>query len=761
MEEKHKGRTEKNGLFLHMEELFSCFDALEGIVYVADMETHRLLAANRYCEEKHGTGLVGRLCFEALGRQEGGPCSFCTNDLLVGDDGEPASPVMWCFDDGDGGGFYRCVDRAVRWNDGRLVRMGIALDITDFREAEKQLNKSLHELGERVKELDCLYSVSKLMEKKDISLEAILEGTVALIPSGWQYPEITCVRITFGNQKFNTENFQETQWMQSSRIFADGEIRGTLDVGYVEEMPERYEGPFLLEERRLIDNLAEKLGRVIELMSAREELRVSEERFHLAAMGSQDGLWDWQVHQDAEWWSPRWYELLGYGDREIEASFSNFKSLLNPDDVGRMEEAVRAHFEEDVPFDMEYRLRTKSGEYRWFRGRGQVIRDSDGEPVRMAGSIQDITDMKLYESELKKSKRLFRDLVEKSLSGIVIIQDHRIVYMNPEVERLTGSLPPDFFVPDFEGVHPEDLEKISVLYRRLSEGLLEYVDTDFRFYRAKRFGERDYLKWVLCRGSVTEHNGREAIMLNLMDVTHAKEIEEIMQLQSKMASLGRVTAGIAHEIRNPLAGINIYLDALEHSLEKKESGKAREIIRKISFTSRKIESVINRVMDFSRPADMKLLPADIHGPIKEALKLSSSSLRKRGIRVQKHLAKNIPPCLADTGLLEQLVLNLIGNAQEAMQGIDGEKKIGIRSSVEGERIIVAVSDSGPGVPRHLRQEIFDPFFSTRKNNPGIGLSICSRIVTDHGGVIRVEESIWGGAEFVIEIPIAQGKGEDG
>lgn len=722
-----------------------------------------MLAVNRYCEDRFGQDLVGKTCYEALRREQGRPCSFCTNHMLVGSEGEPAAPVIWCYDDTDGGRFYRCVDRAIHWSDGRLVRMSLALDITDFRDSERSLKKTVTKLNERVKELDCLYAISKLLEEEHDSLEEVFKGVVDLIPSGWKYPEIVFARIIFGGQEFKTKNFQETDWIQKKEIFTNGRISGSLEVGYLEKRPERDEGPFLSEEWFLIKSIAEKLGKIIGLVTARNELKLSQERYDLAVEGSYDGLWDWaDINQDAEWWSPQWYGLLGYEDGEIEASFSHFRALLHPDDLGRVEENVRAHFEEDVPFDMEYRLRTKSGEYRWFRGRGKVTRDSDGKPVRMSGSIRDINDIKLAEEGLKKSRQVFADLVEKSLTGIVIIQDHQVVYTNPEFEKMTEPFPLSYFIPSFKGIHPDDVEKISRSYNSLLEGEKREVDIDFRFYPMGSFGDRSKMKWVLCRGSITEHDGREAVMLNMMDVTRIKNMEEAMLLQSKMASLGRMAAGIAHEIRNPLAGVNIYLDALETSLTKaREPKQAKEIIKKISSTSQKIEGVINRVMDFSKPSEPKLTLADIHKPIKDALSLASISLRRRGIRIQKSLAKNIPPCLLDTVLMEQVMLNLIGNAAEAMKGIQGERKIGVRSFLQGETIFVGVSDSGPGVPLHLRAEVFDPFFTTKENNAGIGLSICNRIVTDHGGSIRVGESIWGGAEFVVEIPVGKEKSRHG
>ena len=140
---------------------------------------------------------------------------------------------------------------------------------------------------------------------------------------------------------------------------------------------------------------------VTEHKRAEEALRESEQRFDLAVKGTSDGIWDLNVITGENYWSPRLYELLGYEVEEIEVSLDAFKSHLHPDDRAYALEALRVHLEDRVPYDIEYRLRTKSGEYRWFRARGQAVWDETGTAVRMAGSIQDITDRKEAEQKLR------------------------------------------------------------------------------------------------------------------------------------------------------------------------------------------------------------------------------------------------------------------------------------------------------------------------------------------------------------------------
>ena len=121
--------------------------------------------------------------------------------------------------------------------------------------------------------------------------------------------------------------------------------------------------------------------------------------------------------------------------------------------------------------------------------------------------------------------------------------------------------------------------------------------------------------------------------------------------------------------------------------------------------------------------------------------------------IEKALNEGLPQCHADPHLIEEVLLNLITNAAEAMKGMDGDKKIEVTSCLQNKRIAVRVSDSGPGVPPHVGDKVFDPFYSTKDGSTGIGLSISHRIIKDHRGSLKIFSSKWGGAEFVLEIPL--------
>jgi len=362
--------------------------------------------------------------------------------------------------------------------------------------------------------------------------------------------------------------------------------------------------------------------------------------------------------------------------------------------------------------------------------------------------------IKKREKTIRESELRFRNLIENSLTGFSIIQDNRVVYQNLEQQKLFGPLPRPPKLTDYKSIHLDDVKKVKKFYEDITSENFQTLDTDFRFYPPGKIDRKADMKWVHCRAILINYQGKKARLVNMTDITKIKEMEHLLRIQDKMTSLGRVAAGIAHEIRNPLSGINVYLNTLHKIYDKEESlDKVKRIIEQLQSASNKIKAVIKRVMDFSKPSVPKFVLTDINQPIEEALKLSLVSMRKSGITIEKALFGDLPLCQIDPHLIEEAILNLITNATEALKNVEGPKRIEVSSSVKDNRLLVRVSDSGPGVPLNLKDQIFDPFYTTKGGGTGIGLSICHRIITDHGGSLHVSTSKWGGAEFMIEIPI--------
>ena len=175
---------------------------------------------------------------------------------------------------------YKCKDGSYKWIEWKVLTIvkenqfiAVGRDITDRKRIEEELRKKTHDLGERVKELNCLYGISQIRERSDITFEKMLQKIVDLIPSSWQYPEITCARIIIEGQEYKTKNFKETVWKQSSDIVVHGKRSGILEICYLEEKPKSNEGSFLKEERTLINAIAERLGRITEHKKDERALR--------------------------------------------------------------------------------------------------------------------------------------------------------------------------------------------------------------------------------------------------------------------------------------------------------------------------------------------------------------------------------------------------------------------------------------------------------------------------------------------------------
>lgn len=380
------------------------------------------------------------------------------------------------------------------------------------------------------------------------------------------------------------------------------------------------------------------------------------------------------------------------------------------------------------------------------------------EEKELMGSISlrmgKIIERKRGRIALERSEQRFRDLTNNAVTGIAIVQGSEIVFQNPEYQKIFGSLShsPTLFV-DTE-VHPDDRDKARQFHTAIMRHDFTTLSVDFRIASPQLNNGNPRVISVFCRAAMTEFKERPAVLLNVMDMTKPRELENLLRIQDKMTSLGRVAAGIAHEIRNPLSGINIYLKSLEKYTLERNAETESKIITKIQSASNRIESVIKRVMDFSKPGELKPVPVNVNLPVHNAIDLAAVTLRKSGIKIETNLGNSLPQCGLDSPMIEQVMLNLITNAAEAMKTLaPGTKTIAVTTQcLDHKQVIILVEDSGPGISNIHGDRIFDPFYTT-KNSSGIGLSICRRIINDHKGTLNIHPSRLGGAGFIIQLPV--------
>jgi len=451
----------------------------------------------------------------------------------------------------------------------------------------------------------------------------------------------------------------------------------------------------------------------------------------------------------------RFEELSGFPKNEVEGK-KKLSDFVFSDDFARLEgyHYARRMDPAAAPKTYEFRLVDRAGSIRNIVMTVSLI----PQTRKSVASFLDITEHKQALQVRAESEERFRSLVENALTGIFIVLDDRIVYYNPEQERLFGPIPPGFKVTSVEKIFPEDVPRVQAFYRRLLSGEVPTLDIDYRFCLAGGPEGSLGLRWAYCRASLIDYMGKKAILVNMMDVTRAKELEQLLSIKDKMVSLGHVAAGIAHEIRNPLSGINIFLDAIRENFQDRESaGDIKSLISQAQEAAGKIESVVKSVLDFARPGTPRFELAPVAGPIQDALRLSHVMLRKADIRVETVVPDGLPPVYIDTHQIEQVMLNLITNAAEALRDHGGERRMLLEARAEQGSVVIRFADSGCGIAPASREKIFDPFYTTKKDGSGIGLCLCQRIIADHRGTITVTGSAWGGAEFIIKLP-AGGKG---
>jgi C4-dicarboxylate-specific signal transduction histidine kinase len=247
----------------------------------------------------------------------------------------------------------------------------------------------------------------------------------------------------------------------------------------------------------------------------------------------------------------------------------------------------------------------------------------------------------------------------------------------------------------------------------------------------------------------------------MVDISRVKELEEALRSREKLASIGQLAAGIAHEIRNPLSGINLNVSTLDllcqraEGLEPDTKERIHLAAAQASAASARISSVVNRIMAFAKPAPPRLERIELGQVVRETLALAELPGRRQGVELREHLPPEPLYCQADAALLEQVLLNLVTNALQAMEASQPPRRLTVSLAREGACAVLRVADTGPGVPEHLRAKILEPFYTTRKDGHGIGLSFSDRIVTDHGGRLSVGASESGGAELRVELPLLE------
>lgn len=351
---------------------------------------------------------------------------------------------------------------------------------------------------------------------------------------------------------------------------------------------------------------------------------------------------------------------------------------------------------------------------------------------------------------VKESEEEYRTLVEAATVGVLQVDTGgRLSYANPAVADLTGldrttvlsrlGDPADLAVPEDRARWREALEAAArgtpqhgVEFRTL------HADGRMRFVAAE------------LQPLVTEAGVRKGLLALARDVTREKELQSQLHQSERLKAMGEMVSGVAHELNNPLAGI---LGFAQLFLSQPTEQWSRRDIERIEANARRCRKIVENLLTFARQSRSERQAASVNEVIESVITLNEYQFRLDNVEMVREFDKRAPSVPLDVSRWQQVFVNLAQNAREAMvEAATPVRRITFTTRWKGAVIEIVVEDTGPGIPRHLLDRVFDPFFTTRERGTGLGLGLCYGIVTDHGGTIDVQSEPGRGARFTIRLP---------
>ncbi|OGS12817.1 MAG: hypothetical protein A2234_05940 [Elusimicrobia bacterium RIFOXYA2_FULL_58_8] len=362
-----------------------------------------------------------------------------------------------------------------------------------------------------------------------------------------------------------------------------------------------------------------------------------------------------------------------------------------------------------------------------------------------------------------EADKYFR-LIAENLTDMISLLDttgHRL-YCTPnysflgDPEKLRGT-------NSFDDIHPEDRERIKSVF-------FETVNTGHGKSTLYRLLLKDgKIRHIQSQGiAIKDPNGKvEKVIIVSRDVTEARDAADKqrgLELQlfqaDKLNSLGKTISGVAHELNNPLTGIMGFCQLLLRDEAIQENSRHREDINTIFLEAERCQKIVRNLTTFARKHKPEKTFIGLNGLLEDSLRLQEHQLQLHNITVTRELEPGLPKTMADFHQLQQVFMNLIGNAQDALAQHAGEKRLSIKTRKIGGFIRVELADNGPGIPEGCLENIFEPFFTTKEpgKGTGLGLSISFGIIAGHGGRIWADTPPGGGARFSVELPLVEANG---
>ncbi len=513
-----------------------------------------------------------------------------------------------------------------------------------------------------------------------------------------------------------------------------------------------------LKTVEVLEGVAMQLGTAIQRVRAEEALRVSEERFALAVRGSDAGLWDWDILNNSLYWSPRLKELLGYADDELDVDFDTFESLLHPDDREHMATAIEAHLKDRGLYDVEQRLRTKSGQYRWFRVRGQALWDEAGNPLRMVGSTTDITERKQTDETLRESEEKYRTILENIEDGYYEVDiAGNLTFFNDSLCRLYR-----YSEDELMGMNNRqymDDRTAKVAYQTFNEVYRTGKPAeifDWEVIRKDGIRRSVGVSISLMRDPTGEPAGFRGIVRDITERKRAEEERErlLAELEAKNRELESFVYTVSHDLKAPLVSLDGFSSELRKEFCDQLDEQGQHYLKRIQANVARMDALIMHLLELSRIGR-------VVGPVEEVVVAALLREIQEDLAVELEetgtelvVQEPLPVVRADRGRIRQVFTNLIDNAVKFRSE---ERPLRIEVGCQKKRGFYRfhVADNGIGIAPQYQEQIFEPFrqLDAKTEGVGMGLALAKKIVEHHGGRVWVESEAGKGTTFYFTVPV--------
>ena len=408
---------------------------------------------------------------------------------------------------------------------------------------------------------------------------------------------------------------------------------------------------------------------------------------------------------------------------------------------------------------VEYHILTRDGINVLVETSASVMRGKDGEPIGIVAVTRDITERKRMEEALKQSEHNYRVLFESPIDGMFVVdaETMKVVLANQTIARMFrfDSVENTIGVNPLELVHPDDRERVLCFF--MEDMLGESIRKVHEFRAITKDGREIWLSGI---GTKIEYEGRPANLSSIRDITERKmmeedkrRLEEQLLLAGRLAAVGELAAGVAHELNNPIAAIQGYSQLLTGRNDLDETMKNDLGI--IYREAQRAAKITQNLLSFARRHEPEKHPISINEVIENDLEMQAHHMKVNNIELEVELDPDLPKTMADFHQMQQVFMNIINNAEQAMLETHGKRRLLIKTQRSGKMVQITFADNGPGISEENLKRIFDPFFTTKEvgKGTGLGLSICYGLVEAHGGRIYARSKLGQGATVVVEMPI--------